>query len=120
MTDDAKGAERRRFVRFTTWLDMRYAVADAAEVSSALTRNISGGGMGFFTKLRLTPGTVLKLEVKFPQRAEPVRCTAEVVWSGPLLLFGQDDAPHAYETGVRILEIAPQDQEFLIQHRPRP
>ena len=113
-----QGAERRTFIRFTSWLDMSYAVVGSSETLTSMTRNVSGAGIGFFTKNRLVPGTVLNLEVKFPQRPQPVRLTGEVMWSGPLLLFGQDDAPHAYETGVRILQISPDDKAFLATYRP--
>ena len=118
MLNDEAGAERRQFVRFTSWLDVSYAVVDSPEHLPTSTRNISAGGIGFFTKTRLTPGTVLRLHLKFPHRLQPVIFTGEVTWSGPLLLFGQDDAPRAYETGVRILNIAPEDQQVLTQYRP--
>ena len=118
MSVEDKEAERRRFVRFTTWLDLTYAVVGAVEAMPAMTRNVSAGGIGFFTKSRLTPGTILNLELKFPNKPQPVKFTGEVAWSGPLLLFGQDDAPRAFETGVRILKIAPDDQQFLSQFRP--
>ena len=118
MSVEAKGAERRKFIRITTWLDMTYSVVGSQEPLAGLTRNVSVGGVGFFTKTRLTPGTVMNLELRFPKRAEPLRFTVEVAWSGPLLLFRQDDAPHAYETGVRILKISPEDQEFLTRYHP--
>ena len=117
MSIEEKGTERRQFIRITTWLDMTYSMVGSQEPLAGLTRNVSAGGIGFFTKTRLVPGTVMNLELKFPKRTEPLRFTGEVTWSGPLLLFGQDDAPHAYETGVRILKISPEDQEFLTRYR---
>ena len=118
MSEQAGGAERRRFVRFTTWVEVAYSVVDSSENLPAMARNLSAGGVGFFTKSRLTPGTVLNLELNLPNAPRAVKFTGEVAWSGPLLLFGQDDAPHAYETGVRILKIAPEDHQLLTRYRP--
>ena len=61
---------------------------------------------------------MLNLELKLPNAPHAVKFTGEVAWSGPLLLSGQDDAPRAYETGVRILKITPADQQVLTRYRP--
>ena len=115
--------ERRHFVRLPAHLVVRYSVLDAGSPRVSFTRNTSGGGIGFFTESQLAPGTVLEVTVTFPERQQPIACTAKVVWSGRLLLARSDEEPRAYEAGVRFLRIAPEDQAFLMQYsasRPPP
>ena len=108
--------ERRRFVRLPAHLIAHYAVARSEPPRVSLTRNTSGGGIGFFTDSPIAPGTVLQVTLAFPECKQPIAFTAEVVWSGKLLLDRSDEQPRAYETGVRFLEIAPRDQAFLMQY----
>jgi len=108
--------ERRRFVRLPAHLVTHYTVVGGDPPRASVTRNTSGGGIGFFTDSPLRPSTVLHVTVTFPGRTQPIAFTAEVVWSGKLLLERSDEHPRAYETGVRFLEIAPRDQAFLMQY----
>lgn len=83
----------------------------------SLSKDTSGGGVCFFTPTLLAPGTVVKLQVRFPDRKEPVTCTGQVAWSGPLLrerTAGKDDP--AFEAGIRFVDIAPADQKFILQY----
>jgi hypothetical protein len=82
-----------------------------------LTRNISAGGAAFLTKTRLAAGTMLEVTVVIPESSRTIRFTAEVRWSGPLIVGGKPvNPPRAFETGVRFLRIAPEDQAFLIEY----
>jgi len=85
-----------------------------------LTRNVGGGGVALFTKTRLAPGIIVQVKVKFPNREKPLTFTAEVIWSGPLILEGKDIPPHAFETGVRFLEVSPEDRAFILRYAERP
>lgn len=108
--------ERRRLVRLPARLIAHYTVVSSEAPRLSVIRNTSGGGIGFFIERQLAPGTVLQVSVTFPERARPIAFTAEVVWSGKLLLARREDPPRAYETGVRFLEIAPEDQAFIMQY----
>lgn len=108
--------ERRRFVRLPAHLSATYTVLGSRPHRASLTRNAGGGGIGFFTDAKLTKGLVLQVDVKFPTRPRPVTFTAEVVWSGKLILERGGEAPRAFETGVRFLDIAPDDQTFIVQY----
>jgi hypothetical protein len=112
--------DRRRFIRLPSRLNASYKVIGAEPNRNLLTRNTGGGGIGFFTESLLPPGTVLRVELKFPSRKKPVAFTAEVIWSGKLLLEKLEvPQPRAYEVGVRFLDIAPEDQEFLMDYSAR-
>ena len=107
--------ERRRFVRFQAWLTASYSVVGEQKSLETVTRNVSAGGVGFLTRSRLAPGTLLEIAVSFPEERRTVRFTGEVCWSGPLLLEGSSpNPPRGFETGVRFVRIAPEDARFLL------
>ena len=108
--------ERRRFVRLPARLHASYQIVSVRRHLTSLTRDTGGGGIGFFTESSLAPGTVLEVQVQFPNRQRAVEFTAEVVWSGKLLLDSTDDRPRAFETGVRFLDISSEDQAFIMQY----
>ena len=109
-----RATDRRKFARFTCQLHATYAVNGRGSAVRSLTRNIGPGGLSFFTATRIMVGTVLCLELQLSGRRRPIRCTAQVIWSGPLILEQRDSAIHAYETGVRLLDVAEDDQAALI------
>ena len=108
--------ERRKFVRLQSRLKAKCWVLGTEEALSSLSRNIGGGGVSLFTKRRLAPGTVLGIEVYFPGRLAPVRFTGDVIWSGELITSGEQDALNTYETGVRFLDITPEDRAYVLQY----
>jgi len=108
--------ERRKFIRLSTRLHATYQVIGTEDTLTSLTRNVGGGGLSLFTESRLAPGTVLKMQVTFPQRTAPVHFSAEVIWSGPLLLEGADRRPDVFETGVRFRQITPRDRAVVMQY----
>ena len=109
--------ERRQFVRLQSWMTASYQVVGESRPLESITRNTSGGGVGFFTKSRLASGTLLEVTLVFPDQGRTIRFTGEVCWSGPLLLQGSSpNPPRAFETGVRFRRIAPEDHAFLLQY----
>jgi c-di-GMP-binding flagellar brake protein YcgR len=108
--------ERRRFVRLETRVDVTYIVLPSGRAQQTASKDISGEGSCFLTEKPLTPGTSLQVALKLPGREHPVNFTGEVVWSQPYEVIGKTDRQHAVETGVRFAEIAPQDQEAVMQH----
>lgn len=105
--------ERRNFVRLQSTLHVAFTVVDSPGRHEALTRNVSGGGVGFFADAKLAPGTVVEVEVAFPSRPQPVRFTGQVIWSAARGR-GDPHGPPRFETGVRFLTIAPDDRTFLM------
>jgi len=108
--------ERRKFIRLRTQLKVTCQVLGSDEPLSTLTRNVGGGGMSIFTRRRLPAGTILGVQVFFPGRIEPVRCTGEVIWSGALIASGPSGESGGFETGLRFLDIAPEHRELLLAH----
>ena len=108
--------ERRRFVRLDTRLEVSYSVLPSGKMEGASTKDISGSGVCLFTNQVLPAGTHLQVSMKLPDRDKPVNFTAEVVWSEAYEVIGKTERRRAAETGVRFLEVSPQDQDAVMQH----
>lgn len=107
--------ERRRFVRLNSSLPVIYKPVGEDTGFTSLTRNVGGGGIGLFTERRVAPGTMLEIEVAFPNRPAPIRFRGTVIWSGELILKEGDTTPRAYEAGVRFLDITEDDREYILR-----
>lgn len=109
--------ERRQFVRLDTRLDVTYTVLPTATSQTSTTRDIGGGGVCLFSDQVLQAGDRLQVAMKLPGRDEPVNFIAEVVWSEPYEVIAKGGArQRSVEVGVRFVEIAPKDQEAVMQH----
>lgn len=73
------GPERRRHPRYRVNWSVRYHRSEIS--SSAQTRDVSQTGAGLTLTEKVPPGSLLDLEVPVPERQEPLRVTAVVVWS---------------------------------------
>ncbi len=108
--------EHRHFIR----LDIRaltfYKVLKTGIVRRTLTKDVSGGGLCFKTDAALEMGTALEVEVKLPDREQPIQFAAEVVWSRPVERTSSSSLNTAAETGVRIVRIDPKEQALLMQY----
>ncbi len=108
--------ERREFVRLDTRLEASYTALPAGTAKQTMTKNVGGGGLCVFTDQVLPPGTRLQVAMTLPGREQPVHFIAEVVWSEPYEVIGKTQRTRSVESGVRLVEIAPQDREALMQH----
>ena len=108
--------ERRKFVRLDTRLEISYAVLPAEQAKHAVTKDISAGGICLFAEKPLPPGTRLQVAMALPGREAPINFTAEVVWAESYEVIGKEQRQRAVEIGVRFVEIAPKDQEAILQH----
>ena len=108
--------ERRQLVRLDTRLEISYAVLPSDTPKKSVTKNVGGGGMCLFTEKELPVGTRLQVAMKLPDREELVHFIAEVVWSEAYEVIGKTQRQRAVESGVRFIEIAPQDREAVMRH----
>ena len=108
--------ERREFVRLDTRMDVAYSVLSSQQPTRVVTKNISGGGICFFSDRVLRPGTRLQVTMKLPDREEPLRFMAEVAWSEQYEMIGKAQRQRSVEVGVQLLDISPQDRDAIMQH----
>ncbi len=108
--------EQREFVRLDTRLEAIYTVLPSGTPQKVVSKNISGGGICFFADRTMPPGLRLQIAMQLPGREKPVNFTAEVVWSETYEMIGRTQRQRSVEVGVRIVEIAPEDQQAVMQH----
>ena len=108
--------ERRQFVRLDTRLEVGYTQLPSGALRQSTIKDIGGGGVCLFTDKVLPAGTRLQIAVKLPDRAQPINFTGEIVWSEAYEVIGRTQRQRAVESGVRFVEIAPQDRDAIMQH----
>ena len=54
--------------------------------------------------------------MKLPNREQPVNCTVEVVWSEVYEMIGKTERRRTAETGVRFIEVSPNDRDAIMEH----
>ena len=108
--------ERRKFTRIDSRLISFYKVVSTGKVRRAMTKNIGGGGLCFVTETLFEPSTELEVEVRLPDYANLIYFSAEVVWSRPLEGAHKRYDKATAETGIKILNIDPEEHKLLTQH----
>ena len=106
--------ERRQFIRLNTRLTVIFKNLKTGKVRRALTKDLSGAGMGLITEEILAPGTPLEMEIKLPDREAPITFQAEVVWSKPVGGPRKSYENPTAETGVKFVQVDPHDQKLLM------
>lgn len=106
--------DKRRSDRLGSWLHATYQATGSGEQPyNSLTRNVSEGGIGLFTDRPFDTGAKLQIEIACGNQ-KLIRFSGEVRWSRPLVLSGADGPPRAFETGIRFVDITPEDQKQLM------
>ena len=108
--------ERRRFVRLDTYLDVTYNVLPGSPAHYSVMKDVGAGGFCLVTENVLKAGTRLQIALKLPEREQPVACLGEVAWSEGYEISTKTGTRRAVETGVRFVEITPEDREALMRH----
>ena len=107
--------EQRRFVRLPAPVETTYTVLPDGRPQRTLTKDLGAGGACLVMEKPLAPGAHVQMAFTLPGREQPVNAIAEVVWSGDVELAGRTGRRRSAETGLRTIEIAPQDHAALAQ-----
>lgn len=100
-----EGKERREFERIDGVVSVKYK-AHKAVFRDAGAKNISGGGIRLALAEKLTPGTVVELEIAIPDDSRPFQAKGEVVWTEEVNITG-DSVGRYHDTGMKFIEIDP-------------
>ena len=90
--------DRRIFERFPTSISLRYLDLDAHYAGLAQTTDISAGGIGLVTDVKLYKNTPLDLWLNVPDKGEPLHTKGQVLWSDMV-------AQNSYRVGIRLNRI---------------
>ncbi|MGQ9671506.1 MAG: PilZ domain-containing protein [Candidatus Aminicenantales bacterium] len=80
---------------------------------SALTKDISPGGVRIMTNVNLPVGTLLRLEIGLARPRKLVRALGSVRWSRSV--YGED----LFELGIEFTQISSEDKLTLLEHTYR-
>ncbi|MEW5900070.1 MAG: PilZ domain-containing protein [Acidobacteriota bacterium] len=82
-------------------------------IISALSKDISPGGVRIVTNVSLPVETLLKLEIVLPKRRRLIQATGVVRWARSVY---EDDL---FEMGIEFKDISPEDKMSLLEHTYR-
>ncbi len=116
------GPERRCAKRIRMELPIHYEVMLSPVVVSGTwhsvsTQDVSEGGMCVRLYERLPAATHLKFKISLQYQEETIHGAGEVRWTSEELRSG---ARRTFRTGIQFLQIAPYDQERLLQFLKKP
>lgn len=116
------GPERRCAKRTRMEVPIRYEVMLSQAVVSGTwhmvsTRDVGEGGMCVRLYERLPTATRLKFEISLQHPEETIHGAGEVRWSAEEPHSG---ARRTFRTGIQFLQIAPDDQDRLLQLLKKP
>ncbi len=100
--------ERRQFVR--TNLPLEIYLAESASNLPAKTENISAGGIRAITNYKLTPGTVVNLDI-YGINQKPIICKGKVLWV--FTRQRSSSKENYYDTGIEFYQIKKKDLESI-------
>lgn len=102
--------ERRKFMRFSASVDVKYAAPGMAIEGSSLSKDVSREGMGFPVNRMMPTRAPLELEVNIPGEIAPIFAHAELAWVKESAERGDFDA------GVRLVNMDPFDRSRLLEY----
>ena len=104
--------ERRKYIRLEYPFLVKYKphVGPVPENDLSMTKNISAGGILFEVKERLNISEVLDLVIDVPSSDKLIEAT------GKVLRIGKLDSKGRYDVGVKFIDIAKGDMEWLEKH----
>ncbi len=116
------GAERRRFPRFNTALDVAYGPVGRggrpadSQLERTITVNLSLGGLCLYSDVLYPIGSELFCVLSLPGRERPIEMAGTVAW------FQQVDREvHGYKMGLDFTEMSSKDRaalQALLAHPP--
>jgi len=89
-------------------VDVSYTIMGSEERYKAVSRNVGGGGIRFWTFQQLDEGAELIVTVRLPERGKPVAFLGKVAWAQP--------QGEGCEVGVQFVRIEPEERAAIIRY----
>ena len=89
---------KRKFPRLNVHHLIKYKMLEAEETVT-FARNLSAGGLRFYSKEELPRESTIELSINFPDTEEPLKILARIVWVRKLT------APGGFEVGAQFLNL---------------
>lgn len=102
--------ERRKFMRFSTWLDVLYNALGGPTIKmKSRLKDLSKEGIRMSSDMSMEKGSVLELEMKIPGDNIPIFALGEVAWT-------EKTGNAAYDAGIRFTRIERFDRAKLLDY----
>lgn len=109
------GTERRRFVRISANVPVRYSLPKGGDnLKVVKTKDISIGGICMTITEKLSPNIGLRLEIELGEATSPIFAKGEVVWVKEDADLKDKEGIRYFSVGVEFREILPKDRERLV------
>ena len=87
--------DRRVFARLPVKLPLKFLEIGEKKESKAQTLDVCANGIGFISKTKLEPDTLLEIWMDMPESGEPLYITGKVVWCNSI-----EGEPEQWRVGV--------------------
>ena len=104
--------ERRRYARLNIPLDVHYLVRGQKQKLKSVTKNISPNGVRFALEKEVPAGEILDIEIKIPNKPEPIPIKARLVWSKKELKQGKD----VFDAGFEFVQVPDESKNEFFQY----
>ncbi len=102
--------ERRRYARVPEGVQLSYEILPAESIKQYLTKDISQGGIRFFTHEFIPKGSRLKIRLSFPRTLFSFEALVQCMWIKDMS-YGEE-----YEVGVEFVDLPPEITDYLITY----
>ncbi len=106
------GVDRRKYLRINACVTYSIVEDDIKETSSS-SKNISAGGIAFFTRDNLDTNIILSIAVRLPDMSN-LNAKVRVVWREPVKVSWDSDI--CYEVGVEFIRIDETDRQKISKY----
>jgi c-di-GMP-binding flagellar brake protein YcgR len=111
------GEERRRAIRVSTELVVRYSIEKKLHVKiNGEVKDISRKGMRLIINEKLSEGILLFLEFDIPDAKETISADGKVVWASGDFDERDESGRRIFQTGVQFINIKPDDDVKLTSY----
>lgn len=108
------GSERRRFVRISTNVPVRYSLPkNPNDIKISKTKDISTGGICITINEKLIPRARLCLEIEPRESHGPILAKGEVAWVKENTEAMSKEGIRYFDIGIEFKDILPKDKERL-------
>lgn len=107
----ARPEERRRYLRLTTPINVRFLVQGKDKILQTMSKDISALGIRVEIKEKLEPQTTLDMVLELPRAANPVHAIGKVIWIKRLTL--EDNS--SYDAGIEFTKIEEDNKNTFLR-----
>jgi len=100
-------SEKRVFIRLKSHHLVKYKIIDDSEKVLSFARNISAGGILFYSEKKLPLNSTVEIKINIPPKPTPLHVVGKVVRVHPLKRIG------GYEVGLEFVHIEEEDRNLI-------